>query len=218
MARVHSPVMATRFLTPAVTTRLRELHQEATDEFARFRDSEDKHLDEMYLAVPYDTGMFLHITAKAMRAEKILEVGSSKGLSTLWLAGALKEQGRGKLIGTELIEAKWQHANRLLEEFGLTDYAEIRLGDAFEVIPKLQGPYDLAFLDAWKPDYLRLYQTFKPLLRHGGLVIADNMISAHERTREFKGYLDDSVQVDTVTLPIGSGEEYCYIFESGNAG
>lgn len=208
--------MRYRFLTPERQSRLRALHQEATDEFAKYKDSEDKHLDEMYLAVPYDTGMFLHITAKAMRAERILEVGSSKGLSTLWLAGALKELGKGTLIGTELIPEKHAHAMRLLEEFDLLDVADVRLGDAFQIIPNLQGPYDLAFLDAWKPDYLRLYQTFKPLLRQGGLVIADNMISAHERTREFKGYLDESPQTDTVTLPIGSGEEYCYIFDGGN--
>lgn len=209
--------MTYRFLTPERTARLRELHGEATAEFETHRNDEERHLDEMYLAVPFDTGRFLHITAKAMRARTILEVGSSKGLSTLWLAGALKELGRGQLIGTEFIEAKWQHANRLLEEFELTEYAEIRLGDAFETIPQLQGPYDLAFLDAWKPDYLRLYQTFKPLMRQGGLVIADNMISAHERTREFKSYLDNSAHTDTVTLPIGSGEEYCYIWHSGDS-
>lgn len=209
--------MSYRFLTPARTARLRELHNEAIAEFEAHRDDEARHLDAMYLAVPYDTGMFLHITAKVMQARRILEVGSSKGLSTLWLAGALKELGRGQLIGTELVEAKWQHANRLLEEFELTDVAEIRLGDAFETIPQLQGPFDLAFLDAWKPDYLRLYQTFKPLLRQGGLVIADNMISSHERTREFKAALENSPQTDTVTLPIGSGEEYCYIYQSGDA-
>lgn len=209
--------MTYRFLTPERTARLRELHQEVLDEFERFRETEEIPRDEMYLAVPFDTGMFLHLTAKAMGARRILEVGSSKGLSTLWLAGALKELGRGQLIGTELIAAKREHAMGLLAEFDLLDVAEIRLGNAFETIPQLQGPYDLVFLDAWKPDYLALFKAFKPLLRQGGMMIADNMISAHEATREFKAYLDSSPQVDTVTLPIGSGEEYCYIVQAGEA-
>lgn len=121
-----------------------------------------------------EQGKFLQVLMGAVGAKKVLEVGSLFGYSTLWMARALPADG--KLITVELspLHAETTRAN--IAAADLSDKVEVRQGDAREVLPQLadEGPFDLAFIDAEKAQYVDYFEQVMQLMRKGGLVIADN--------------------------------------------
>jgi predicted O-methyltransferase YrrM len=151
------------------------------------------------------SGHFLHLLALAMRAQAVLEIGSSNGASTIWLAAAVMEHG-GQVTGTELIPERAEDANANLREAGLADFGQVLPGDARQTIQGLVGPFDLVFIDAEKDDYVAHVEAALPLLRPGGVVVADNVVS-HDLSA-YQTYLRDHPQIETVTLPVGRGLEF----------
>ena len=150
------------------------------------------------------SGHFLHLLALAMRAQAVLEIGSSNGASTIWLAAAVMEHG-GQVTGTELIPERADDANANLREAGLADFGQVLPGDARQSIQGLVGPFDLVFIDAEKDDYVAHFEAALPLLRPGGVVVADNVVS-HDLSA-YQTYLRGHSQIETVTLPVGRGLE-----------
>ena len=143
-----------------------------------------------------------------MGAKRIVEFGSSFGVSTLYLAAAAKDTG-GRVIGTEMEASKAERARANLEEAGLADIAEIRVGDALETLKDLDGRVDLLFLDGWKDLYVPIARMMEPKLRPGALLLADNL---HTFPAELEAYLDYTGSPDgpyaSVTLPFESGLGY----------
>lgn len=127
-----------------------------------------------YLSVGPEQGRFLYIAARATAARRIVEFGSSFGVSTLYLAAAARDTG-GRVTGSEYHEEKAARAEANLREAGLADVAEIRRGDALSTLAGLDGPVDLLFLDGAKDLYLPVLKLLEPKLRPGSLVIADNV-------------------------------------------
>lgn len=150
------------------------------------------------------TGAFVNLLAKATGAKRILEIGSSNGVSSIWWAAALAEAG-GQLIGTELIPERAAQANANLAEAGLSTFGQIVPGSAGETIKTLAPGFDIVFIDAEKDDYLGHFEAAFPLLRVGGLVIADNVIS-HDLSN-YQKMLRERSDVQTSTVPIGQGIE-----------
>ena len=122
-----------------------------------------------------DTGRLLYLLARSMRARCIVEFGTSFGISTLHLAAALRDNGGGRLIGSEFEPSKIGHARENLRQAGLADLVEIREGDALETLKTdLPDDIDLVLLDGAKPLYLPVLRLLEPHLRQGSLILADN--------------------------------------------
>jgi predicted O-methyltransferase YrrM len=155
--------------------------------------------------VDVETGRFLMLTARSMGARAVLEIGSSNGVSTIWLALAMRSTA-GYVTGTEILANRVEEANAHLAEAGLAEFGSVILGDARETAATLSGPLDLVFIDAEKDDYVAHFDAAFPLLRSGGLVLADNVTSHDVST--YQTMLRARDDVETVTLPLERGIEF----------
>lgn len=174
----------------------------SADEFGR-------RVDEFLLPVGRDTAIFMTTLLRAAGAKAVLEIGSSFGYSTIWLADAVRETG-GRLTTLELAANKQAHARDKIARAGLADYVDFRLGDARKRIAELEGPFDFVLLDLWKDLYIPCLDLVYPKLAEGAFVVADNMIapaSSVPRANEYRRHVRAKSGFDTVLLPIGSGIE-----------
>jgi predicted O-methyltransferase YrrM len=151
-----------------------------------------------------DSGRFLMMLAASSNARRVVEIGSSNGVSTIWLAAAMRATG-GLAIGTELIPERAAEANANLAEAGLQTFARVLAGAAGELANELKGPFDLAFIDAEKDDYIAHFELVWPLMRPRGIVVADNVIS-HD-VLAYQEMLRAREDCATLTLPLDRGLE-----------
>jgi predicted O-methyltransferase YrrM len=140
---------------------------------------------DFYIAVPRDEGEFLYLTARAIGARHVVEFGTSFGISTLYLAAAVRDNGGGLVIGSELETNKHSEAVANLKEAGLAEFADVRLGDAMETLREVPEPVDLVFLDGWKDLYLPVLDLLQPKLRPGAVVLADNIHTFKKSLRPY---------------------------------
>jgi caffeoyl-CoA O-methyltransferase len=152
-----------------------------------------------------DTGRWLALLARATDAREVLEIGSSNGVSTIWLAAAAQHNG-GRVTGTEILPERAADANRNLADAGLDAVARVVAGDARTTVASLPGPFDIVFIDAEKDDYVDHFQAVADRVGPGGLILADNVIS-HDLS-EYQAMLRSRSDVETVTIPIGRGVEF----------
>jgi caffeoyl-CoA O-methyltransferase len=152
-----------------------------------------------------DTGCWLVLLARATDAREVLEIGSSNGVSTIWLAAAARLNG-GKVTGTEILPERAADANRNLADAGLDAVARVVAGDARTTVASLPGPFDIVFIDAEKDDYVDHFQAVADRVGPGGLILADNVIS-HDLS-EYQAMLRSRSDVETVTIAIGRGVEF----------
>jgi predicted O-methyltransferase YrrM len=197
----------------AVKTVLHELEARVEAEAERIREMEwtefVKHRDEMLLAVGPATGQFLNLLVKEAGAKTILEIGTSYGYSTVWLAEAARTTG-GKVITLEFHGYKQEHAQREILRAGLGDFVEFRLGDARESLTALETPVDFVLLDLWKDLYIPCFDLFYPKLAPGALIVADNMLtpdSARPEAKKYRSHLRAKADLQSVLLPVGNGLE-----------
>jgi predicted O-methyltransferase YrrM len=151
------------------------------DERARLLSSKTDYADlygrlkELWLAVSPETGTLLYMLARGSGARVIIEFGTSFGISTLYLAAALRDNGGGRLITTEFEPSKVMRAKANLTEGGLIDLVDIREGDALQTLSAdLPETIDLLLLDGAKAIYPEILSLVESRLRPGALVIADN--------------------------------------------
>lgn len=132
-------------------------------------------LKDQPLPVSRATGRLLYMLARAVRARNIVEFGTSFGISTLHLAAALRDNGGGRLIGSEFEPSKIARARANLAAGGLSDLVEIREGDALETLARnLPDTIDLVLLDGAKMLYPSILALLEDRLRSGALIVADN--------------------------------------------
>jgi predicted O-methyltransferase YrrM len=151
------------------------------DEHARLMTTTDGYkalydgLKDFHLAVSRTTATLLYMLARSSGARTIVEFGTSFGVSTLHLAAALRDNGGGRLLGTEFEPTKAAQAYANLVVAGLADLVEIRTGDALETLAAdLPEVIDLVLLDGAKRLYPKVLSLLEPRLRPGALVVADN--------------------------------------------
>jgi len=131
---------------------------------------------ELYLAVSKETARLLYMLARASRARSIVEFGTSFGVSTIHLAAALRDNGGGRLIGSELEPSKAAQARENLSAAGLLDVVDVREGDALETLARdLPDTIDLVLLDGHKPLYPRILDLVESRLGPGACLVADNV-------------------------------------------
>ncbi len=131
-------------------------------------------LRDLWLPVSRQTGNLIYMLARTSRARRIVEFGTSFGISTLFLAAALRDNGGGQLITSEFEPSKVARAGQNLAAAGLEDLVEIRQGDALKTFADLPDAIDLVLLDGAKPIYLDVFKLIEPRLRPGALIIADD--------------------------------------------
>ena len=156
------------------------LEEEAKDYRALYR----KYANN-FLSVDPEFGRFLYMCGRAARAERVVEFGTSFGISTIHLACALRDNGGGRLIGTELEAQKAERARQNLADAGLDEFVEIRVGDALDTLNSgIGGHVDLLLLDGAVSLYLPVLKLVEPHLRAGAFVIGENAV------QQSAGYLD----------------------------
>jgi predicted O-methyltransferase YrrM len=166
-------------------------------------------LADAYMPIDATNGRLLHLFAAARPPGRIVEFGTSMGLSAIYLAAALSPD-EAPMIATEMESAKVVAAKANLATAGLTDRVEIREGDAFETLADLEVSISLLFLDGWKGLYLPMLQLLEPHLVDGAFVIADDTTLLPKLCRPFLDYVrhPDSNYV-AAELPLDDGLEIC---------
>jgi caffeoyl-CoA O-methyltransferase len=137
-------------------------------------------------------GRFLGLLVRTLRARRVLELGTFTGYSSISMALALPSGGR--VVTCDVNEETTAIARRYAEEAGVVDRIDYRLGPALETIDELDGPFDLVFIDADKPNYVNYYEATLPLLAAGGLMVVDNTL--------WSGRIVDSEDNDDTTRAI----------------
>lgn len=200
------------FSNPAVDRVFAEYERRDTEEQARAAILGDKMFarrDEFLLPVGKEVGWFLHSLILAKRPSRVLELGTSYGYSTLFLADAVTQVG-GRLITMDLADYKQAAARGMIEKAGLSAAVDFRLGDAVALIEADAGPFDLVLLDIWKDLYIPCLRAFYPKLADEGIIAADNMIEparAREDVRKYRTAVGALSDVRSTLLPIGNGIE-----------
>src|SRR5271168_1019783 len=124
-------------------------------------------------------GDLIYLLCRGMRATRVVEFATSVGMSTLYFAASMRDNGGGTVIGSELVPAKVATARRNLADAGLANYADIRQGDARQTLRDLGGPVDFALMDGWPTDQApslarEVIEIVAPQFRTGGFVVNDN--------------------------------------------
>lgn len=179
------------------------------------------HEDQM-LAITPDTGKFFNILLKSTNAKKVLEIGTSTGFSTLWFADALFENYNEncKIISIEKNQSKIKRAISNFEKAGVANIIEIRKGAATYILEELSKKYsknnekfDFVFIDADKENVIQYFDLVLPMVKIGGIIAADNILypeKFREGMKKYSKYVLSKPNVQTVTVPIGNGEEISF--------
>lgn len=188
-----------RFL-PVLPRLLLKRKMDWQDMFARTRD--------LYLPLDPAQGGLLYVTARAIGARRVAEYGTSFGVSTLYLAAAVRDNGGGTVIGTEILPEKAEVARRNFALAGVAELVDLRVGDARETLKDCGGPLDLVLLDGWKDIELDVLRMLQPQLRPGALVFTDNIHTFEADNRGQREYMADPANgFRAVVLPIKDGME-----------
>lgn len=165
--------------------------------------------DDLSLAIGPEAGALLNLLVTSLKATRILELGTSNGYSTLWLAEAARATG-GKVITMEQRPHKQDYARAALTKAGLADRVEFLSGDALELLKTLDGPLDFVLVDLWKDLYVPCLDLFYPKLAPGALIAADNMIipeSSRAQAIAYRRAVRAKPQIQSMLLSVGQGIE-----------
>jgi len=188
-----------RFL-PLLPRLLRKQKMDWHDMFSRTRD--------LYLPLEPEQGGLLYTTARAIGARRAVEYGTSFGVSTLYLAAAVRDNGGGTVIGTEILPDKAAVARANFAEAGVSELIDLRVGDARDTLKDCGGPVDLVLLDGWKDIELDVLRILEPQLRRGALVFTDNVFTFEGDNHGQREYMADPANgFRAVVLPLKDGME-----------
>jgi predicted O-methyltransferase YrrM len=173
---------------------------------ARVQDYlDDKVREWRDMNVPYQDGQILHDIIVDRDFTRALEIGTSTGHSTIWIAWALSKTG-GKLATLEIDERRYEIARENVAAAGLTEYVDFILGDAHEIVPGLEGSYDFVFSDADKDWYINYFDAMYPKLTDDACFVAHNVHESRFRSRrgwqaEYLSHVRESPDMQTTLHP-----------------
>jgi predicted O-methyltransferase YrrM len=183
---------------------------------------EAEDADERARGVPRDqrarqvartTGQFLFAFVSPQTDCEVLEIGGSRGYSSIWLAAGVRYLG-GRLLSLESDSAKAEAWRANVEEAGLSEWADLIEGDAMETLPRIDDVFDVVFLDAEKEQYEQLFAETREKLEPGAVVIADNVLSHHETLAAYSQARQADPTLESVTLPLDRGLELSVVLRS----
>jgi len=195
------------------------MYTESTQQFARLREDRALFervanasaqeradaLSEIYMPVTPDAGRLLYSLVRASRPATIVEFGMSLGISAIHLASAVRDNGTGRVVTTELSAAKVATAKRTFAETGLSDLITVLEGDALTTLAAVDGPIGFVLLDGWKELYLPVTELLEPKLSPGALIVADN--TSMDDTRPYLDHVRDPAKgYVSVNFPVREGD------------
>jgi predicted O-methyltransferase YrrM len=183
--------------------------QQTIDELTAAAERHDaglaNRLDRWRVLEP-DAGRFVWFLAQAVQARAIVEVGTSRGVSTLWLADAARGTG-GRVLSIDTDAAAQEHARRSVTAAGLAGHVDFRVDDGGAVLAALpDGGVDLLFLDAERPEYPSWWPHPVRVLRAGGVLVVDNALSHPAEIAPTRDLLDRDERLAVTTIAVGKGE------------
>jgi predicted O-methyltransferase YrrM len=182
-------------------------------EDARERADESLPLAERCRAVLPATGRFLYSLVAPQTGCEVLEIGASRGLSTIWLAAAARILG-GRVVTLEQDPRKIEAWRANIAEAGLEEWTQLIEGDAHETLPALPDVFDVVFLDAEKDDYEAYFSIVLTKVELGALVVADNVVSHGETLAAYSQARQADPDLVSVTVPLDSGLELTSVLRS----
>jgi predicted O-methyltransferase YrrM len=210
------------FADPAVQAVFARYAARATADSQRMRELGREgyaRRDEFLLPVGEEVGRFLHALVLARRPRRILELGTSYGYSTLFLADAARAVG-AQVVTLELADYKQNHAKAELTEAGLANVVDFRCGDALEILAADPGPWNFVLLDIWKELYVPCFDLLYPKLSDEAIIAADNVIEPAMSRADMRAYrvvVAAKPDLHSALLPIGSGIELSVRWGAENA-
>ena len=164
-----------------------------------------KAADKGQLAVSEEDGRFLRLMVASSRAKRALEIGGASGYSAIWIGLGLRETG-GTLVTIEYDAQRARELKANIARAGLQDVVETVAGDAFKEVPRVAGPLDFVFVDAWKPDYKKYFDMVFPKLAPGGLLLAHNVRNKATEMQPFLSAIEGRPDVlTTIVSPSSEG-------------
>ena len=171
-------------------------------------------LSNKFVALDRDKAEFCYQLCRAIDARRVVEIGTSFGISTLYLAAAVRDNlrgssDRGTVIATEYEPTKAAVALKHFDDAGLASLIELRQGDLRETLKSIVGPIDFMLMDIWIPMSRPALELVAPHLRPGSVVICDNTAKYRERYKDYFSFIEDPRNAfRTVTLPFDNGLEF----------
>ncbi|HEY5060457.1 MAG TPA: class I SAM-dependent methyltransferase [Gemmatimonadaceae bacterium] len=206
LGRLHAEAQGQRLqvmrhVAASITDRLFGRHPSLSVEVER--------LGRFHAAVSRRQGRFLYLVARSVRATRIVEFGTSVGISAAYLACAVRDNGGGEVIGSEMNPVKLAGARRNLADAGLGGLVDVREGDARETLRHVGGQVDMLFLDGFPELYLPLLRMLMPTLRAGAVVLADNILTHRRILAPYRRFVRDRPNgFCSETLLMKFGTEY----------
>jgi predicted O-methyltransferase YrrM len=179
-------IMPNTLQDPKVAAELDRMYTESKNQMSKLREmigdlgrpmttrERTEAMSEYYIPVTPEAGRLLYALVRATRPTTVVEFGMSFGISAIHLAAAVRDNGSGRVVTTELSDTKIAAAKQTFTKTGLADAITILEGDALTTLEELDGPVDFILLDGWKDLYLPVIELLEPLLSTGALVVADN--------------------------------------------
>jgi predicted O-methyltransferase YrrM len=152
------------------------------------------------------TGRFLFSLVSPQTDCEVLEIGGSRGYSTIWLAAGVRRLG-GRVLSLEHDPRKVEAWRKNIEDAGLSEWAELLEGDANELLPQIEDVFDVVFIDAEKDDYERLFELARGKVEPGGLFVADNVLSHADPLAQYSAARQADPDLLSVTVPLDRGLE-----------
>ena len=174
------------------------------EEHARIHDAQEPEHSRKLLNLEPETAAIVSILARSSRARRLLEIGTSNGYSTIWLASSVGPEG-GHVVSIDRSRDKHRMAHDNLLEAGLLQYVDLRVGDATEVIKTLPGPFDFVFFDADRTSAPGQLALLLPKLAPQALVLADNALSHPDEIAGYLTMVKSLEQFQHVLIPVGKG-------------
>src|SRR5438552_18265449 len=222
----RSPDMSTTLGDPSLEALLEGLHARSDAEvdatrryfraraaagrtdFSRMDADDHAHFADKMVALDRDKARYCYLLCRAIGARRIVELGTSFGVSTLYLAAAVRDNGGGVVIGVEHEPAKAAAARANFRAAGLSKFIDLREGDLRDTLKVLAAPIDFALFDIWAGVVRPALELVAPHLRVGAVLCADNTTQAREGYREYFDFIADAKNgLRTVTLPFEGGFE-----------
>jgi predicted O-methyltransferase YrrM len=164
-----------------------------------------RRADTDRLAVSEEDGRFLRLMVTTSRATRALEIGGASGYSAIWIGLGLRQTG-GTLTTIEYDPVRARLLADNIKRAGLSDIVTVVSADAFSAVPRLTGPFDFVFLDAWKRDYKRFFDLVWPRLITRGLLLAHNVVNKQAEMKDFLAAIQDNDAVmTTIVSPSDEG-------------
>jgi len=160
-----------------------------------------------HMQIPRIEGDLLYHIALSNGARLIVEIGTSYGFSGLFWAAALRKTG-GRLHTIDINPAKFEASRKTFAQAAVADIVTGHLGDARKILPDIDGPVDVAFIDADKPSCRAYFDLLWPKLRPGGSILTDNATTHRAELADYIAYVRGRQDASSVEVPVGNGVEW----------